>query len=348
MLSGGPKADARGSLRNLALLAAPDDPADLPAYVARHVMAADAAHQGVTLLVIDSIQGTTGAGGSDARACRAALDAARVLQSAGIATLLVGHVTKQNAIRGPRTLEHAVDVVLHLDRRGGRRTLTVPKNRFGPAVLRPVQLSVDPVTTRLVAAPHATAQVATARSFVPGVGPVEIQVAAALPAVGSAAGGRILTCRGIPVREVRMAAEIVRRMPGLDAIVPDLDLTVDCRWPEGRGAPTDAAARSLLGLPLCLAIAGACLGRDVNPKMATVGELDLNGNVRGFTPAALRAMGNALRADAVTGPYLLVPAASKKQLPWNCSCPNWGVGTVAEAIKRVWPGLDLVRLAWNC
>jgi DNA repair protein RadA/Sms len=348
MVSGGPKADAKASLRNLALLAAPDDPADLPAYVARHVIAADAAHTGVALVVLDSIQGTTGAGGSDARACRAALDAARLLQSAGIATLLVGHVTKQNAIRGPRTLEHAVDVVLHLDRRGGRRTLTVPKNRFGPAVLRPTNLIVDPVTTRLVAAPHATSQIATAKSFVPGVGPVELQVAAALPAVGTAGGGRILACRGIAAAEVRMAAEILRRLPGFDAIVPDLDLTVTCRWPDQRGAPAGAAARSLLQLPLCLAIAGACLGRAVDPSMAAVGELDLSGHVRGFTPAVLRSMGTALHTDELSELFLLVPAASKKQLPSNCSCPIWGVGTLAEAMARLWPALDLNALAWNC
>ncbi len=348
MMSDRPKTDVARCLKNIALLATPDDPAHLPAYVARHVVAAVAAHAGVKLVVLDSIQGTTGAGGSDAPACRAALDAARLLQANGIATLLVGHVTKQNAIRGPRTLEHAVDVVLHLDRRGGRRTLTVPKNRFGPAAFRPTTLTIDPVTTRLIAAPHTTSQIATAKSFVPGAGPVEIEVAAALPAVGCA-GGHVLACRGLPATEVRLAAEILARLPGFDAIVPELDLTVVYHWPDGAGAPAAEARRSVLQLPLCLAIAGACLGRPVDAEVAAVGELDLSGRVRQFSSAAVQSMGAALRdAGDGIGPFLLVPAASKKLLPWNCPCSTRGVDTLAAAIAWLWPDVDLDELNWNC
>jgi len=65
-------------------------------------------------------------------------------------------------------------------------------------------------------------------------------------------------------------------------------------------------------------------------------------------PAVVRLMATALRADDVTEQYLLVPADSKKQLPWNRSCPIWGVGTLAEAMARLWPGLDPNAMAWNC
>ena len=52
-----------------------------------------------------------------------------------MATVLVGHVTKDGAIAGPRTLEHLVDVVLHFegDRHSTLRLVRAIKNRFGPA-----------------------------------------------------------------------------------------------------------------------------------------------------------------------------------------------------------------------
>ncbi len=52
----------------------------------------------------------------------------------GIATVLVGHVTKDGAIAGPRLLEHLVDVVLHFegDRHSRLRLVRAVKNRYGP------------------------------------------------------------------------------------------------------------------------------------------------------------------------------------------------------------------------
>jgi DNA repair protein RadA/Sms len=93
-----------------------------------------------TLLVVDSIQTVThpdvdgGAGSvTQVRDCAAAL--IKVAKERGIATVLVGHVTKDGAIAGPRVLEHLVDVVLHFegDRHASLRLVRAVKNRFGPA-----------------------------------------------------------------------------------------------------------------------------------------------------------------------------------------------------------------------
>jgi DNA repair protein RadA/Sms len=93
-----------------------------------------------TLLVVDSIQTVAhpdvdgGAGGvTQVRECAAAL--IKVAKERGIATVLVGHVTKDGAIAGPRVLEHLVDVVLHFegDRHASLRLVRAVKNRFGPA-----------------------------------------------------------------------------------------------------------------------------------------------------------------------------------------------------------------------
>jgi DNA repair protein RadA/Sms len=93
-----------------------------------------------TLLVVDSIQTVAhpevdgGAGGvTQVRECAAAL--IKVAKERGIATVLVGHVTKDGAIAGPRVLEHLVDVVLHFegDRHASLRLVRAVKNRYGPA-----------------------------------------------------------------------------------------------------------------------------------------------------------------------------------------------------------------------
>jgi len=92
------------------------------------------------LLVVDSVQtvATTAADGAaggvtQVRAVAAALIA--VAKERGISTVLVGHVTKDGAIAGPRLLEHLVDVVLHFegDRHSALRFVRAGKNRFGPA-----------------------------------------------------------------------------------------------------------------------------------------------------------------------------------------------------------------------
>lgn len=93
---------------------------------------------GPALLAVDSIQtlraeDATGmpGGPSQVRLCTDAL--VGLAKSEGIAVLLTGHVTKDGDLAGPRTLEHAVDVVLTFDgdARSGLRTLTGGKNRFG-------------------------------------------------------------------------------------------------------------------------------------------------------------------------------------------------------------------------
>ena len=91
------------------------------------------------LLVVDSVQ-TIGAadvdgvpgGVTQVKEVAAAL--VRVAKTRNITTVLVGHVTKDGSIAGPRVLEHLVDVVLHFegDRNSRLRMVRAMKNRFGP------------------------------------------------------------------------------------------------------------------------------------------------------------------------------------------------------------------------
>ena len=88
--------------------------------------------------VIDSVQtlyaGELGsAPGSVAQVREAASRLLRVAKTSGVATILVGHVTKDGAVAGPRVLEHLVDCVLQFegDRYHAHRVLRAVKNRFG-------------------------------------------------------------------------------------------------------------------------------------------------------------------------------------------------------------------------
>jgi DNA repair protein RadA/Sms len=90
------------------------------------------------LLVVDSVQTVAsdeldGAPGSVGQVRESTLRLMDLAKAEGIPVVLVGHVTKDGTLAGPRTLEHLVDVVLNLegDRSGGLRLLRASKNRFG-------------------------------------------------------------------------------------------------------------------------------------------------------------------------------------------------------------------------
>ncbi|MEZ5191667.1 MAG: DNA repair protein RadA [Nocardioides sp.] len=91
------------------------------------------------LVVVDSVQtitasGVDGVSGGVTQVKEVAAALVRVAKSRGITTVLVGHVTKDGAIAGPRVLEHLVDVVLQFegDRTSRLRLVRALKNRFGP------------------------------------------------------------------------------------------------------------------------------------------------------------------------------------------------------------------------
>ncbi|WP_214103636.1 DNA repair protein RadA [Acrocarpospora catenulata] len=91
------------------------------------------------LLIVDSVQTigsaeATGVPGGVTQVREVAGNLTRLAKERGMATVLVGHVTKDGSIAGPRVLEHLVDVVLHFegDRNSRLRMVRAIKNRFGP------------------------------------------------------------------------------------------------------------------------------------------------------------------------------------------------------------------------
>jgi DNA repair protein RadA/Sms len=91
------------------------------------------------LVILDSVQTISsseveGAAGNVSQVREVAASLIQVAKSRGIATLLVGHVTKDGSIAGPRVLEHLVDVVVQFegDRHSRLRLVRAVKNRYGP------------------------------------------------------------------------------------------------------------------------------------------------------------------------------------------------------------------------
>ncbi|KJE24392.1 DNA repair protein RadA [Frankia torreyi] len=92
------------------------------------------------LLVVDSVQtisaaGVEGAAGGVTQVREVTAALIRTAKALGLATVLVGHVTKDGLVAGPRLLEHLVDVVLHFEgeRHSALRLVRAGKNRYGPA-----------------------------------------------------------------------------------------------------------------------------------------------------------------------------------------------------------------------
>jgi len=93
-----------------------------------------------TLLVLDSVQTVSsadveGSAGGVTQVKEVAASLIAAAKSRDMATVLVGHVTKDGSVAGPRALEHLVDVVLHFegDRQGPLRLVRAIKNRYGPS-----------------------------------------------------------------------------------------------------------------------------------------------------------------------------------------------------------------------
>ena len=124
------RADRIGAIRDELYLAAETDLAALVTHVEKVQP---------KLLVVDSVQTVgsaqaTGVPGGVTQVREVAANLVRLAKERGMATVLVGHVTKEGSIAGPRTLEHLVDVVLSFegDRHSRLRMVRAIKNRFGP------------------------------------------------------------------------------------------------------------------------------------------------------------------------------------------------------------------------
>src|SRR5881296_2940271 len=240
--------------------------------------------------VIDSVQTLYSseigsAPGSVAQVREAASRLLRVAKENGVATILVGHVTKDGSVAGPRVLEHLVDCVLQFegDRYHEHRILRAIKNRFGSTN----ELGVFEMTgTGLVGVPDPSelfgrtvagevgAAVACALE---GTRPILLEIQALVSPTDLAMPRRVGT--GVDPKRLAMIVAVLSRHAGVALGSADVFVNV------AGGVRIDEPGADLA---IALAISSAAKGVPVPEGLAAFGEVGLTGRLRPATQAERR------------------------------------------------------------
>src|SRR4051794_19713374 len=235
--------------------------------------------------VIDSIQtlyapDLGSAPGSVAQVREAAARLLRVSKENGVATFLVGHVTKDGSVAGPRVLEHLVDCVLQFegDRYHAHRILRAVKNRFGSTN----EIGVFEMTGEgLVGVPdpsevfghtHGGEIGAAVACTLEGTRPLLLEIQSLVAPSDLAMPRRVGT--GVDPKRLAMIVAVLSRHAGLPLGGADVFVNV------AGGVRIDEPGADL---GIALAIASAAKGVPVREGLAAFGEIGLTGRVR---PAA--------------------------------------------------------------
>lgn len=243
------------------------------------------------LLVVDSIQtvSVADAGGAPGTPTQVRESASRLIQAAkssGVPVVLVGHVTKDGGLAGPKLLEHMVDVVLYLEGESavGFRTLSGIKNRFGASQIFGVfEMTGDGLNE--VADPSRAligsdmGQVAGTVVFpaLQGRRPVTVEVQALVAPAGYPQPRRSI--RGFEPARVHQLLAVLDRHAGLSFADHEVYVTA-----VGGMRLREPAA----DLPIALALASSLLDRPLGP-VAAFGEIGLTGEIRPVPLADRRA-----------------------------------------------------------
>ncbi len=267
-----------------------------------------------SVLVIDSVQmiykaDLDAAPGSVAQLRRCAAELVYLAKLSGIAVVLVGHVTKEGRLAGPRLLEHLVDAVLYFegDRYHAHRILRGVKNRFGTTL----EIGIFEMTgSGLKEVPGGL-----------GVGVLDGDSTSREAKIGAVVCPVMTGTRCVLVELQALTATgfigaAKRKSSGLDSNRLAMLIAVLEQHAGLRLADRDVFASSVGGLriaepaadlPLLLAIAGAHHKRAIAPGTAAVGEVGLGGEVRSVTQLEQR-----LREAGRLGfSRVLIPASQK-------------------------------------
>ena len=282
-----------------------------------------------SLVVVDSVQtlrdaATPGPPGSVSQVRAAVLRMSEVAKTTGVPVLLVGHVTKEGAIAGPRTLEHMVDVVLYLEgeRLGEHRMLRGIKNRFG-ATGEVGLLTMERDGVRDVAATSRgmldAASLGASGSVLTitcdGLRPMAVEVQAL--AVASPFPFPRHTASGFDLNRLHLMIAILAKRAGI--AVAKLDVFVNVAGGIRLADPgTDLA--------VVLAIAGSVSNRAVSRRCAVIGELGLGGEVRRVSRTEVR----LAEAGAVGMEAVILPESYRGGVPGSLRCHR--VATLIEAV----------------
>ncbi|HEU5264735.1 MAG TPA: DNA repair protein RadA [Gaiellaceae bacterium] len=240
--------------------------------------------------VIDSVQtlhasALGSAPGSVAQVREAAGRLLRVAKEARVATILVGHVTKDGAVAGPRVLEHLVDCVLQFegDRYREHRVLRATKNRFGSTnELGVFEMTAEglvgvPDPSALFGSTHPGEIGAAVGCALEGTRPMLLEVQALVAPTDLAMPRRVGT--GVDPRRLAMIVAVLGRHAGVALASFDVFVNV------AGGVKIEEPGADLA---VALAIASAARGTPVREGVAAFGEIGLTGRLRAAAQAERR------------------------------------------------------------
>ncbi len=282
------------------------------------------------LVVVDSIQlvsrpDLTATPGSITQLRRCCLDLVTLAKSTGAVVLIVGHVTKDGVIAGPKLLEHLVDVVLSFegDRHTALRIVRGVKNRFGSTH----EIGIFEMQTEGLMEVESAALGTDAR------GPRRPGCAVAAAMAGTR--GLLAEVQALVAPGLLGAAK--RRASGLDSNRLAMLVAVLEKHGGLRLADQDVFVQTVGGMKLTepaldlavsLAIAGAFLGRVLAPSTVAIGEVGLTGDVRSVSQLEQRiAEAERRGADCV-----IVPSQAHRVRSARGSCVVRTVATLSDAI----------------
>ncbi len=234
------------------------------------------------LVIVDSIQTiSVGAIASAAGSVSQITNSTQLLTLAAknskTALVLVGHVTKEGAIAGPKVLEHLVDVVLHLegDRYGGFKLLRAIKNRFGSTneagIFEMTETGLIPVANPSAAllAERQMSDGSIVMATMEGTRPILVEVQALVSPTSFGYPKRAAS--GIDINRVTLLIAMLSRRTKLN--LSEMDVYVNI---VGGIRITEPAA----DLAVCMAIASAAKGMMLKKNVVVFGEVGLSGEVR--------------------------------------------------------------------
>jgi DNA repair protein RadA/Sms len=289
------------------------------------------------LTVIDSIQTVyrpdlPSAPGSVGQVRECAAEIMKRAKSLGTPVFLVGHVTKEGAIAGPRVLEHIVDTVLYFegDRNNLHRILRVIKNRFGASneiavfEMRGSGLSEVSNPSEIFLSDRGEKRVGSVVACaMEGTRPLLLEIQALSSRMIFNYPQRVVS--GMDVKRLSLICAVLERIAEYPLSQHDIFLSV------AGGLTADEPA---MDLPAAAAVISSFINRPVPAKTCVLGEIGLSGEIRsvGFMETRLR------EAQKLGFNRLIIPAGNAAHLAANPSLEVHGAADVVSAMRILFAG----------
>jgi DNA repair protein RadA/Sms len=286
------------------------------------------------VLVIDSIQTMynaelTSAPGSVSQVRESAVRLMLMAKKTGIPTFVVGHVTKDGAIAGPKLLEHMVDTVLYFegDRNHMFRILRAVKNRFGSTneigVFEMKDQGLDEVANPsavFLSERPANAPGSAVTASLEGTRPILVELQAL--ASSTSFGTPRRTILGLDPNRVALLAAVMEKQLGMHLMGYDIFMNV---------AGGVRVVEPAVDMAIVSAIASSFLDKPIAPATVVLGEVGLTGEVRAIGQIDTR----VAEVKKMGFKRCLVPDGNMKRIRNLDGIKVTGIKTVSEAVEML-------------